>query len=130
MNKQLGRFIVTGIGAVVTDLLVYQLLRFVIDVDVAKAIGFISGSILAYTANKIWTFEQTSKSNSELIRFIVLYTSTFGINVLINRISLTFIQFEYSIAFAFLAATATSTVLNFLGMKYFVFTKKTEGQTI
>ena len=130
MNKQLGRIIVTGIGAVVTDLLVYQLLSLVMDVDVAKAIGFICGSILAYTANKLWTFEQPSKSNSELIRFILLYASTFAINVLDNRLSLTFIQFEYSIAFAFLAATATSTVLNFLGMKYFVFTIKAEGQTI
>lgn len=124
MKKQVGRFIVTGVGAVITDLLVYQLLSFVMLVDIAKAIGFMSGSILAYTVNKFWTFEQEKKSKTELVRFILLYASTLAINILINRLSLNYIQFEYSVAFAFLAATGTSTVLNFIGMKFFVFTQK------
>lgn len=130
MNKEFGRFLVTGIGAVLTDFIVYQLLCFIISVDIAKSLGFIAGSILAYIVNKLWTFEQTEKSHSELIRFIVLYTSTFVINVLVNRMSLNFLQSEYSTELAFIVATGTSTVLNFIGMKFFVFTKKTLSKEI
>lgn len=124
MNKELYRFLVTGVCAVGTDFSVYFILDLFINADIAKAIGFLAGSIFAYFVNKLWTFEQKEKSVYETIRFIALYASTFFVNVGINHLVLDSLSIAWIGILAFLTATAVSTILNFLGMKFFVFTGK------
>ncbi|MBI5196135.1 MAG: GtrA family protein [Nitrospirae bacterium] len=121
-KKEIKRFIAVGLLAVGTDLSVYTLLLNFLTHSPAKAVSFISGTIVAYLLNKYWTFEQKKKSFSEAVRFAALYASTLGVNVAVNKISLMLLPMW--IFFAFLAATGTSTILNFLGQKFWVFNRE------
>ena len=86
--------------------------------DLAKAISFLLGTTVAFIINKYWTFEKYDKSYKEVVQFTILYTLTLGANVITNKFIL--VQMD-SILFAFLVATGVSTVLNFLGQKFWVF---------
>ena len=118
-RNEIPRFIVAGILAVATDYFSYLVLVNIIDVDLSKACSFILGSIVAFLINKFWTFESDKKAIAAIMPFIVLYSSTFLINVSLNHFSLVYVTDIKTIAF--LIATSASTVLNFLGMKFWVF---------
>lgn len=118
-KKELPRFIVTGLLAVFTDYVSYLLLISILPIDIAKGCSFILGSIVAFILNKLWTFEYEEKAAAAIIPFIALYSSTFFVNVGLNHFSLIYISDLKTVAF--LIATAASTVLNFLGMKFWVF---------
>lgn len=118
-KKELKRYLVVGFSAAGTDLSVYYLLLNFLTPSPAKAISFIIATIAAYTLNKYWTFKKKRKSYSEILRFIMLNMSTLGANVAVNKISL--LLFPHWIFPAFLAASGTSTVLNFIGQKWWVF---------
>ena len=117
-KKELSRFLLVGCSAVATDTLVYFILVQWMMPSVAKAMSFTSGSVVAYVFNKYWTFEQKHKSYSEVIRFSILYLSTLCVNVWVNKYVL---NLSGSKEFAFLCATGTSTILNFIGQKFWVF---------
>ncbi|MBL0702941.1 MAG: GtrA family protein [Sulfurospirillum sp.] len=118
IKKELKRFLVAGMGAVGTDLLTYYMLLNFLDTDIAKAISFLLGTIVAFIINKYWTFQKHEKSYKEIIKFSLLYTATLGANVITNK----FILDTFSITIvAFLVATGVSMVLNFIGQKWWVF---------
>lgn len=118
-RTQLLRFLVVGCSAVLTDFLSYTLLLHFLTHAPAKTLAFIAGTIIAYVLNKYWTFEKPGHNHSELGRFIMLYTSTLGANVAVNATVL--FLFPTAVLFAFLCATGTSTILNFIGQKWWVF---------
>ncbi|MFK5949590.1 MAG: GtrA family protein [Methylococcales bacterium] len=119
IKKELLRFLVAGFSAVGTDASTYAFMLKWLDEPLAKGISFILGSIVAFIINKYWTFESASLSMSEIFRFGVLYLFTLFVNVTVNQ-SVLLIESEY-LLFAFLMATGASTILNFLGMKFWVF---------
>ncbi len=119
LKKQLPRFLVSGCLAVATDFLTYYALLEFMSHAPAKTLSFISGTVLAYILNKYWTFEKNQLNHFETIRFIILYSTTLGANVLVNQTTLHF--FPTFLLLAFLLATGTSTVLNFIGQKWWVF---------
>ena len=118
IKKELKRFLVAGIGAVTTDLIAYYLLLDFLTNDFAKAISFLLGTVVAFLINKYWTFEKYEKSYKEVFQFGALYSVTLGANVLTNKIVIDYTQMVF---LAFLVATGVSTVLNFLGQKFWVF---------
>ena len=118
LKKELKRFLIAGFSAVGTDLVTYYILLNFLSHDIAKAISFLFGTIVAFVINKYWTFEKHDKSYKEVVQFTILYTLTLGVNVVTNKFVL--VQMD-SILFAFLVATGVSTVLNFLGQKFWVF---------
>ncbi|MBX3073501.1 GtrA family protein [Candidatus Obscuribacterales bacterium] len=132
---EIKRFLVAGGSAVACDTAVYFLLLPFLPPSISKAISFIAGTIVAFLLNKFWTFKKPKRSHVEIVKFICLYLSTLGANVAVNRVMLdvapTLIPMlkPYEAQFAFLAATGTSTVLNFLGQKFWVFKSKEEAQT-
>lgn len=118
IKKELLRFLVAGLSAVGTDLVIYYLMLNFFSTEVSKAISFLFGTIVAYVINKYWTFEKYKKSYNEIIKFVILYSITLGANVITNKIILD----NFKIVFlAFLVATGVSTVLNFIGQKFWVF---------
>lgn len=119
-RTQLLRFIVAGCSAVLTDMIVYYILKTFIEPSIAKTLSFLAGTLLSYFVNKFWTFEKTSKSKIEMLKFISLYLVTLCINVTINYLIL---RLSDNTLIGFLSATGTSTILNFIGMKWWVFTK-------
>jgi putative flippase GtrA len=118
IKKELKRFLVAGISAVATDLATYYVLLNFFNTDISKAISFLFGTMVAYFINKYWTFEKIEKSYVEIIKFGFLYSTTLGVNVMTNKIILD--MFSITLL-AFLIATGISTVLNFIGQKWWVF---------
>ena len=120
--REIGKFLVGGGSAVIVDFLVYMILRRYIDLSVAKAISYVAGAIVGFLINKNWTFESKGFSAGEIAKYIVLYAFSACANTIINRIVLFLVPIT---VFAFLCATGTSTIINYLGQKFFVFRKVT-----
>lgn len=123
IRRELPIFLVVGVLAVLTDFVVYRSVAWTdFDIHVAKAVGFISGTVFAYFANRIWTFSDARPVRSSALRFLLLYTLTLLANVQVNALALVLLSgWSGAMQIAFLAATGTSATLNFIGMKFFVF---------
>jgi putative flippase GtrA len=140
--REISAFIFCGCAAVATDGLTYFALSSIsFSHPVAKAISFITGSAVAYFANKTFTFKikddpaaaGSTAAWSRVSRFAGLYASTLGANVLVNQAALAilsgFLPVARAVSLAFLCATGTSTVLNYLGQKFWVFRPGSTSET-
>lgn len=120
-KKELLRFLIGGGSAVLVDFAAYRLLMYAgVGRELSKAISYVLGAAVGFIINKCWTFESKGFSPWEIIRYILLYAFSAGVNTLVNKLVLIAIPAEM---FAFLCATSVSTVLNFIGQKCFVFRK-------
>lgn len=122
-HNELSRFLVVGFATVGVDYLSYQLfLAFGLPVALAKSSGFITGTVFAYFANKLWTFSGSTPAKNSAFRFSVIYASTLALNVLVNSFVLHLLAgFPSAVQIAFVIATGASATANFLGMKFYVF---------
>ena len=134
VKKELLRFLVAGVSAVGVDLVAYYLLQNFLSADISKGISFILGTIVAFLINKYWTFEQKEKSVSEIVKFIILYGCTFSVNVFVNKFVLESAEIKTLLGevieiklVAFVIATGASTILNFIGQKWWVFKSNKEA---
>ncbi len=124
IKKQAKTFIVIGGLTVIIDFLAYRGILYsdITCINYAKTIGFLTGTVFAYFANKHWTFSDKSHIRHSIWRFVTLYMVTLGVNVSANAIILQhLINIPFKIHIAFCIATGISALLNFLGMKFFVF---------
>ena len=117
-KKELLRFLIAGFSAVGMDLMSYNLLLSFLNYNFAKGISFLLGTAVAFLINKYWTFEKYKKSYVEILKFCLLYSLTLIINIVTNHYVLISLDLVF---LAFLIATGTSTVINFLGQKFWVF---------
>ena len=118
LKKELKRFLIAGSSAVGTDFVAYFAMLNFLDHDIAKILSFIMGTIVAFIINKYWTFERYEKNYKQIFQFTILYSITLFVNVMVNRLILDFAEFTF---LAFLIATGASTILNFVGQKWWVF---------
>ncbi len=110
---------------------------------IAKAIGYITGFFVGFTLNKFWTYiDQADDGEKYLLKYIMVYGSTFVVYLLFNFVCDHFIHPNYYIAKPFYASgnniTASwfmdngplvsnilsicvNVVLNFLGTNFLVF---------
>lgn len=124
IKRELAIFLIVGVSTVLVDFISYRgLIGFqFMEVDMAKATGFLVGTLFAYFANRFWTFGYKPHVPGSAWRFSALYASTLCANVLINALALRLLaDLADAIQLAFLLATGVSACLNFLGMKIFVF---------
>lgn len=142
--KQITKFFIIGLSAVLVDLIVYYILSdfLAIHTDISKAAGFLIGSVYTYYLNKMWTWRYTERTDHGIIgRFALIYAISFVFNVLINRYSLNILPdflvsatitredgTQFSLLalkggkfLAFFFATVFSAVFNFIGQKFWVF---------
>lgn len=126
IRKQIIVFIFVGLVAVAIDYVSYLgFLHFFNQVLFAKALGFFAGAIFSFYANKHLTFSYKLNNKSHQAKFLLVYLMSLLANTLINGWILNFdLENQFGIQIAFFVATSTSAILNFLGMKYYVFTKK------
>lgn len=118
-KKELVRFLFGGGSAVIVDFISYQWMLYLgLHMSLSKALSFMLGSCVGFIINKLWTFESRRFLKSEIWRYCILYLCTAMINAFINRAVVSMLQIQI---IGFLCATGVSTVLNFLGQKYFVF---------
>jgi putative flippase GtrA len=159
IKRELAIFLIVGTLTVMIDFLTYRGLVWaqLLSVDSAKGLGFLTGTLFAYFANRFWTFGHKAHAVGSAWRFIFLYTLTLSANVFVNSLLIFFLPTQlpvfvellkeasklimvdrsiveqldvilnkllnkkFTIQIAFLVATITSAVLNFIGMKFFVF---------
>jgi len=131
LSRQLQRFLIVGFTTVGIDFAVYRLLLLVDSpIAVAKALGFIVGTVFAYFANKLWTFERADGGRNVFLMFMALYLTTLLINVGINSGVISALgDTELVLILGFLAATGTSATLNFIGMRMIVFRTKQRAES-
>ena len=122
LRKQFTRFLISGFSAVGTDTTVYFGFFTLLGHNSAKALSFIAGSIVAFLMNKFYTFEKHSLSLIEVTKFIILYIITLTVNVGTNAGFLNILG-DRIVWIPFLIAASISTVLNFIGQKFWVFKK-------
>ena len=129
-TKEILYFLIVGILTVLIDYLVYSLSRNLIIITTqAKAFGFISGTVFAFLANRNITFKNHNNIWGHLYKFLILYSGSLFINVTINNSLLYWLtDFQYKVELSFLIATSTSAIINFIGMKYFVFLIKYQNK--
>ena len=120
--REILKFLVGGGSAVLVDFITYRLLVFWgMGIDISKLISYILGAAVGFVINKLWTFESRKFRVSEIVKYIILYACSALANNLVNTLALSLFNI---VLLAFLAATGTSTIINFLGQKFFVFAKK------
>lgn len=143
--KQITKFFIIGVSAVLVDFIIYYLLSdfLSVQIDISKGIGFMVGTVYTYYLNKLWTWKHTEKSNKGmLLKFGLVYAISFIFNILINKYGMKLIpEFEVNLTInlletqelknifsikgnkflAFFLATLVSAVINFLGQKFLVF---------
>lgn len=122
--KELLKFLIGGGTAVLVDAVVYALLKQIISISTAKTSSYIAGAIVGFLINKFWTFESKGGNIDEIWKYALLYLFSALANTIVNHVVLCIVT---NVLFAFLCATATSTVINFIGQKFFVFSKKKRG---
>ena len=122
LRKQIIRFLISGFSAVGADTIFYFGFFNLLGHNSAKAFSFIAGSIVAFLMNKFYTFEKHTLSLIEVIKFVILYIVTLTVNVGSNAGFLNILG-ERIVWIPFLIAASISTVLNFIGQKFWVFKK-------
>ena len=125
-SQSLFRFLIVGVCTVIIDYLIYYcFINYLsIGVNVAKGCGFCIGATFSLLVNRSWTFRSNKKLSEVSLKFIIIYLLGLTVNIFINATVLnTFNSLRPVFMIAFVVSTATSAILNYFGMKFWVFAK-------
>ncbi len=126
-SRQAIRFVLVGLSATCVDWTLYRTFLWLTSIiPLSKAMSFIIATTYTYNMNRLWTFGgHSQKELNHFARFISLYLTTLGLNVMINSYLLHLLSsYDLRLVFAFIGATTVSAALNFVGMKFYVFPSK------
>ena len=122
LRRQLLRFVIVGTASVAVDAMVYYALTSPLGLPLtpSKGASYVAGMAVGFAGNKLWTFGSVRRAAGEPITYVLIYMTTWALNMACNAWVVTWVV-PGNRPVAFLAATAVSTVLNFLGMRYITF---------
>ncbi len=124
IRRELKFFVINGVISVAIAYGVYSgLIYSGVSFDVANGLAYLSGLTFGFFFNRTITFCDTeSLSVMKLGRYTLLHAATLLVNVAVNSMMLRYLHGVHLAIFcSFLTAIAFSTVLNFFGLKYWVF---------
>ncbi|UBI09145.1 GtrA family protein [Corynebacterium coyleae] len=127
LKQQLIPFLVIGIGCAVIDFGITNTLDQALNVqrDLAKAVGWVFGTISAYVLNSKFAFNAKIDAKKASAVFI-LYATTFAVQMLLWRVtdeplSSLGLQDSWKNAVSFVIAQGVATTTNFLLQRYWIF---------
>ena len=125
LAAQLTRFVAIGALSALVDFGVYQgLLALGLFPSAAKAVSFICGTTTAYLLNRRFTF-QAAGGRSRVAGFVLLYATTFAINVGTNALMLAVLPpMPLRVSAAWVIAQGVATAINFVMLRTVVFRER------
>ena len=119
---QLTRFVAIGVLSALVDFGIYHLLYSLgLFPSGAKAISFICGTTTAYLLNRRFTFHSAG-GRARVAGFVLLYGTTFAINVGTNALMLAVLPaMPLRVSAAWVIAQGLATVINFVMLRTVVF---------
>ena len=121
---QLSRFVVVGVLSACVDYGIYQLLLHAgLYVHAAKGISFICGTTTAYLLNRRFTFTGSTGGAGRFGGFVLLYGTTFFVNVGMNALALHLLPpgAPLRTTVGWVIAQGTATAINFVMLRTVVF---------
>lgn len=113
------KFIIIGGCSTLIDYIIYMLLSIKLDVSISKLISMLCASIFSYINNKNWTFSNKEKTNTIMVvKYIGSQIVNISVNILVNAIMYKLLGIK---TIAFIFATGTAMVVNYLLQNYIVF---------
>jgi putative flippase GtrA len=108
-----------GLAATLIDLGSYFIMtKLGVSENFAKAISFLGGTFIGYLGNSKLTFSRSSPSP---LKYSLTYCFSLLINVGVNASAF---SMSDSHLLGWIMATASSTTVNFLGLRYYAFAQK------
>jgi len=86
---------------------------------IASALGYLLGVLLGYSMNRVWTFQHQTKSLLEKLKYLITYLLSLFIGLFFLKILV--INHGFKTEIANIYVILITTILNFLGAKYWVF---------
>lgn len=127
LQSQLVKFVLVGGFSAIVDFGSTALFTFAFGLSdgVAKALGFVLGTLTAYFINRRWTF-QAEPSGRRFAITMATYGLTFAVQWGLYKVSIPWLEgFDLNAfwvrAISFVIAQGTATVLNFLIQKFLIF---------
>jgi len=123
LRTQLLRFVLTGGFSAIVDFGLLKILSEAagVQVDLAKALSFVAGTLTAYLINRRWTFG-AAPSRSRFVKVMVLYALTFVVQVGIFHVVFNALEGNgQAKLIAFVIAQGTATVINFIVQRVWIF---------
>ena len=118
-------FIVGCIGFVIDISIYFLLLNEGYASFISKGLSFICSVIICYFLNSYFTFNRARMGSLKFFKYSAVYLFSFFVNMVSNEYMLMEINKtslnEYSYMIAFIWATFLSLIINFLGLRYYVF---------
>jgi putative flippase GtrA len=123
LMAQLSRFVAVGVLSALVDFGAYHaLLALGTWVHGAKGISFILGTTTAYLLNRRFTFAATQGGTTRFAGFVLLYGTTFAINIGMNALMLVVLpEMPLRVSVAWVIAQGTATAINFVMLRTVIF---------
>ena len=117
--NQFKSYSMIGVFSIIIDFGAYILLTeiFIVSKSLSKIISFILASINSFLGNKLYTFKLIKFNLNEPLKFLIVYILSLFINSVVHD----FFYLKYNGLIPFGMSTLVSIIINFFGLKYWVF---------
>ncbi|MDC0485130.1 GtrA family protein [Gammaproteobacteria bacterium] len=120
------KFFAVGCIAFATDISLYFFFLSLGFVSlVSKAVSFICGLVVGYFLNSFFTFNRAKITKNKFSKYILVYFVSLVANMSVNESIVIYLQDtvwqEVAILGAVICATIVSLLMNFFGLRYYVF---------
>ena len=126
INREIRFFLINGIIAVLIAYLVYRALILIgLDINFSSMSSYFAGMFYGYFSNKQLTFKNFDNiSITNITKYLVLHFCTLVIYVYLNSyLVLLLKEYSFNLLIAFSLTIGLTTILNFLGLRFWVFKK-------
>ena len=122
--QQLRKFATTGLLNTLVGLsTIYLLMALGSHYAVANVAGYLVGLVISFVLNRYWTFNRRDAAvGKDAMRFVLLFLVAYSCNLALVAVAIE--ELLIPPAVAQLMGVVLYNVLNFVGMKFFVFSLK------